>query len=693
MEKLTKIKNYKQTLDKNGQKKKLNLLLNDNLLVDNSNFLLRLLKKSQDVPDKYSLMKRVRTSVNRNNKYDDEIPVGFNKDKVDLTYELDDLLYDHSKSFSKSKKRYYRIKKENDDFLSFYKFSKNPKIITSNFQKRFNSVSNKKKYNYDIQDEELNNYDVLDKDNFLLIKEQNEMYFHYLHQTLNERRAYTQQEPYKYVNKIKKYIRKNSFDNNGSERKNNHIHKKYNKTETNLSYKKDKIEIFGNKKKKNENKNKNISHQNSKNNSNNNSKNNIVENMKKSTNIYNKKENNKNKSSNTITYFKSKNNDKNNYNSEKIYKKMDKFKRNINKQENTDIANSHNYNVDEKNNKIEDYYKSESDIKKALNKTEIILSSSKINNKNIQINKENLLNTNNNRLINIKNVGSFKSNMKSEINRNIFHTKTISQNKKSLISKLKNKYNFSTTNNYCQNKNISNINEQNFGKNNEAIKENNYINNKDTNNTINTFYPNINDVYTSKKSNNFSYKSKIEKILTKDEDKNKEKEINEMNNDYFSNNINKKRSSVIGYRRTIFDLYEEQKNKLNNSNKKNFTNFKRGTKCFDRLTFNNNKDLFNRKEIRMKSSFLTDTNNINFTKIKDMNLSNYNNVKTLNAFVKNIKLKNKDKKLYRFLKHQFYHNKNLEKIEMANNYLNNFDKCFIKKYSEFQVLISNEDDK
>ena len=126
MEKLTKSKNFKKAFEKNGHKK-LNLVLNDNLFIDNNNFLLRLLKKSQNVPDKYNLMKRVRTSVNRNNKYNEENTIGFNKDKVELTYELDDLLYDHSKSFSKSKKRYYRIKKENDEFLSFINLVKIPK--------------------------------------------------------------------------------------------------------------------------------------------------------------------------------------------------------------------------------------------------------------------------------------------------------------------------------------------------------------------------------------------------------------------------------------------------------------------------------------------------------------------------------------------------------------------------------------
>ena len=696
MEKLTKSKNFKKAFEKNGHKK-LNLVLNDNLFIDNNNFLLRLLKKSQNVPDKYNLMKRVRTSVNRNNKYNEENTIGFNKDKVELTYELDDLLYDHSKSFSKSKKRYYRIKKENDEFLSFYKFSKNPKIITSNFKKRFNSVSSKKKYNDDIQDEELNNYDVLDKDNFLLMKEQNEVYFYYLYQTLNERRAYTQQDPYKYAYKLKKYLRKNSFDDNDSEKNNNLIHKEYNKTETNLSYKKDKIKdklMLIRSNKINFDKSKNISQQNSKNNSKNNNKNKIIENMKKSYNTYKIKENNKNNSNNTIPYFKSKNNDRNNYHSEKIDKKMDKFKRNVTKNEYNSNVNIHDYIADEKNNNINNNYKSEGEINKKRNKTEVDLSSSKINNKIIAKNKENIININNNKLINIKNVGSFKSYVKPDANRLIVHTKTISQNKNSIILKLKNKYNFTNKNNFHQNKiNNSNINKQNIDKNkNEEIKKNNYISSKNTINTINTYYPNINDAFSNKKSTNFTYKNNIEKILTKDGDKNKGKEINEMNDDYFPNNINKKRSSVIGYKRTIFDLYEEQKNKLNSYNKNNFTNFKTGRKCFDQLAFSNNKNLFNRKEIRTKSSFLTDTNNINFTKIKDINMSNYNNAKTLNAFAKNIKLKSKDKKLYKFFKKHFYHSKNLQKIEKANNYLNNFDKCFFKKYSEFQVLISNEDD-
>ena len=693
MEKLTKSKNLKKILDKNGHKKKIHLLLNDDLFIDNNNFLLRLLKKSQNVPDKYKLMKRIRTSVNRNNKYDDENTVGFNKGKVELTYELDDLLYAHSKSFSKSKKRYYRIKKENDDFLSFYKYSKNPKIITSNFKKRFNSDSSKTKINHDIQDEELNNFDVLDNDNFLLMKEQKEVYYHYLFQTLNERKAYTQQNPYKYVIKIKKYMRKNSFNSNDSEKKKNNIYKEYNKTETNLSYKKEKIKYASNNKIK---KFKNISHQNSKDNCKIHSKNNIEVNMKKPININKIKGNNKNNSNNTITYFRQKNNDENNFLFEKTYKKMDNFKRNANKKEYNNNANVHDYIVDEKNNNIDDNYKSEGEINKARSKTEIYLSSSKTNNKIIKINKENIiLNANNNRPINIKNIESIKSHInKPEVNRNIIYTKT-SQNKKSIISKLKNKYNFSTKNNFYQNKiSSSNIDEQNFDKNkNETIKENNYTNNTNTNNSINTYYPNISDVNINKKSTNFTYKNKIGKILIKEGDKNKEKEINEMNDDYFQNNINKKRSSAEGYRRTLFDLYEEQKNKINSYNKNNFTNFKTGRKCFDQLTFNNNKDLFNRKEKRTISSFLTDTNNIDFTKIKDINISNYNNTKTLNAFMKNIKLKNKDKRLYQFLKNHFYHSKKLQKIEEVNNNLKNLDKCFIKKYSDFQVLISNEDDK
>ena len=417
--------------------------------------------------------------------------------------------------------------------------------------------------------------------------------------------------------------------------------------------------------------------------------------MKKSINTNIIKENNKNNSNNTITYFKPKNKDENNFHSKKIIKKMDQFKRNVNKKKNNDNTNAHDNIGDENNNNIDDNYKSEGEINKTHNKTEINLSSSKINKKIIKINKENIINASNNKPLNIKNIGSFKSYIKPGANRNIKHTKTISQNKKSIISKLKNKYNFSIKNNFYQNKiSSSNIDDQNFDKNkNETLNENNCMNITNTNNKINTYYPNITEVYINKKSTNFTYKNKIKKILTKEGDKNKEKETNEMKDDYFPNNIKKKRFSEVSNRRTIFSLYEEQKNKLNSYNKNNFTNFKTGKKCFDQLDFNNNKDLFNRKEIRIKSSFLTDTNNINFTKIKDINISNYNNEKTLSALMKNLKFKNKDKKWYKFLKNQFYPNKKLKKIEEVNNYLNNFDKCFIKKYSDFQVLISKEDDK
>ena len=67
------------------------------------------------VPDKNDLFNRERTinnitnkkNVITNNTNNDNIAentIEHNKNKVQLTYELDDLLYNHSKSFSKSKK-------------------------------------------------------------------------------------------------------------------------------------------------------------------------------------------------------------------------------------------------------------------------------------------------------------------------------------------------------------------------------------------------------------------------------------------------------------------------------------------------------------------------------------------------------------------------------------------------------------
>jgi hypothetical protein len=111
---------------KEENKRKLNILLNDVEFIENNNYLLRLLKKSEMVPDKNDLFNRERTINNitnkknliTNNTNNDNIvenTIEHNKkNKVQLTYELDDLLYNHSKSFSKSKKKYYKIKKEND---------------------------------------------------------------------------------------------------------------------------------------------------------------------------------------------------------------------------------------------------------------------------------------------------------------------------------------------------------------------------------------------------------------------------------------------------------------------------------------------------------------------------------------------------------------------------------------------------
>ena len=55
-------------------------------------------------------------------------------------------------------------------------------------------------------------------------------------------------------------------------------------------------------------------------------------------------------------------------------------------------------------------------------------------------------------------------------------------------------------------------------------------------------------------------------------------------------------------------------------------------------------------------------------------------------------MKNSNNKLYKFLRDELFQNNNIKIIENENKYLNNLDKYFIKKYSEFQVLISYADD-
>ena len=91
--------------------------------------------------------------------------------------------------------------------------------------------------------------------------------------------------------------------------------------------------------------------------------------------------------------------------------------------------------------------------------------------------------------------------------------------------------------------------------------------------------------------------------------------------------------------------------------------------------------------MKNNGSFLTDPNNLNYSKMLDKKY-----VINLNNLIDDIKSKNKDNRMYQFLRDQLYNNKTLKKIEKANKYLSNFDKHFIKKYSQFQTLLSYEDD-
>ena len=123
-------------------------------------------------------------------------------------------------------------------------------------------------------------------------------------------------------------------------------------------------------------------------------------------------------------------------------------------------------------------------------------------------------------------------------------------------------------------------------------------------------------------------------------------------------------------------------NKLNLSKKR----------TYEQLIFYN-LNLFDKKKGKNKSSFITDTNNNNFSTISDKKyILNYYRGQSLDSLVNNIKMKNGNKRLYKFLRDELFQNNNLEKMENENKYLNNLDKYFIKKYSEFQVLISYADD-
>ena len=184
-------------------------------------------------------------------------------------------------------------------------------------------------------------------------------------------------------------------------------------------------------------------------------------------------------------------------------------------------------------------------------------------------------------------------------------------------------------------------------------------------------------------NNMYDNKNKLQNILMKENEKNKENNFDNINdtssiNDFGTKTLNKEK------KRSILGLYKEQKDKLTKRNERSIPNIRRRT--YDKLIFYN-KDLFSIKEMKNNGSFLTDPNNLNYSKMLDKKY-----VINLNNLIDDIKSKNKDNRMYQFLRDQLYNNKTLKKIEKANKYLSNFDKHFIKKYSQFQTLLSYEDD-
>ena len=224
--KLKKIKNSKSSLIKKDNQRRLNYLFNHELFQENNNYILRLLKRSQMLPDKISLLKRKKNSINES---DEENENDYKKDKVELTYKLDDILYNNSKSFTKSKNKYYIIKKENDEFLEFYKFNKHHKSKSMNTKKQYDNLpKNNDKNEIEInEDDDDLCYDAFKNDDYLLINEQDNIFFHFLNKSQNERKYYKFQGPYKYINKMKRYINTKSFDINDND--NNNVNSKQKK--------------------------------------------------------------------------------------------------------------------------------------------------------------------------------------------------------------------------------------------------------------------------------------------------------------------------------------------------------------------------------------------------------------------------------------------------------------------------------
>jgi len=720
--KLKKVKNSKSYLIRKDNKRRLNYLFNHELFQENNNFILRLLKRSQMLPDKISLMKRAKNSINENDKNNEN---DYKKDKVELTYEIDDILYNNSKSFSKSKNKYFKIKKENDEFLEFYKFNKHHKSKSMNTKKHYNYLSknNDKNEIEIIEDDDDHCYDAFNNDDYLLIKEQDDIFFHFLNKSQNERKYYRFQGPYKYINKMKKYINTKSFDINDNDN-NNVISGNQNKKN------------FIRKKEKHKNKTMSIKDKSRNGNSSLTKNKKIKFDIIKGNNFKTIRINSKDKYS-TNSFFSNMENIKThknlNINNLRIYNNMSSSNKNLvnmKEKKNINLSNKHLNQHHENNDKFEIF----NNIKKGIN-------NNKSNNTlNFILNDNSNIIDNNNINSDIKNKDKTKFNLKRGLITNFSNDK---KNYKINKSNIKNKINFrnkicinnektynrnnffnkalkSFTKSKAQNKALDNNNivTINASRNNNKIKlkiKNNklseYIYSKNINvnkSNLNHYISNLNKHKTINVSTNIN-SNKIFDILQKISNSSSIENINNMhNNKNMSQNLlmkkNKKNkennfdkindvSSIIECsnktlnkerKRWMLGLFKEQKDKLSKKNERSIPNIRRRT--YDKLIFYN-KDLFSRKERKNNDSFLTDPNNLNYSKILDKK-----HVINLNNLVDDIKSKNKDNKIYQFLRDQLYNNKILKKIEKANIYLSNLDKHFIKKYTQFQTLISNEDD-
>ena len=719
--KLKKIKNSKSSLIKKDNQRRLNYLFNHELFQENNNYILRLLKRSQMLPDKISLLKRKKNSINES---DEDNENEYKKDKVELTYKLDDILYNNSKSFTKSKNKYYIIKKENDEFLEFYKFNKHHKSKSMNTKKQYDNLpKNNDKNEIEInEDDDDLCYDAFKNDDYLLINEQDNIFFHFLNKSQNERKYYKFQGPYKYINKMKRYINTKSFDINDNDNKN-----------VNSENKKKKNFI----RKKEKHKNKDLSIKDKSRNSNlSPTKNRKLKfDIIKGNNFKTIRINCKDKyiTDNYSSNKKKKSHKILNINKLRIYKNMSGSKKNL-----FDIEEKTHINLNNKH--LNQYHESNANFEIFNNIKKEIKNNKENNTLNIILNDNSNIINNNNTNSDIKNKDKTKFNLKRGLITNFSNdVKNYKINKSNIKNKISfrnkicinnektfNRNNFfnkalnsftrlNIQNKALNNKNIVTINDS---RNNDKIKlklKNNKLSENIYNKNINanksnlrSYYSNLNrhntiNVSTNKTSNKifniiqkinnsasieninnmYDNKNKLQNILMKENEKNKENNFDNINdtssiNDFGTKTLNKEK------KRSILGLYKEQKDKLTKRNERSIPNIRRRT--YDKLIFYN-KDLFSIKEMKNNGSFLTDPNNLNYSKMLDKKY-----VINLNNLIDDIKSKNKDNRMYQFLRDQLYNNKTLKKIEKANKYLSNFDKHFIKKYSQFQTLLSYEDD-